>query len=40
MVESGESNIDESMLTGEPVPVPKASGDEVIGRRSTAMGRW
>ncbi len=25
----GHSQVDESMLTGEPIPVPKASGDEV-----------
>ncbi len=29
VVLSGQSNIDESMLTGEPVPVKKAVGDEV-----------
>jgi len=29
IVEQGQTNIDESMLTGEPVPVPKAAGDEV-----------
>jgi Cu+-exporting ATPase len=28
-VEQGQTNIDESMLTGEPVPVPKSLGDEV-----------
>lgn len=27
----GESSIDESMLTGEPFPVPKTAGDKVIG---------
>ncbi|MCA1753593.1 MAG: heavy metal translocating P-type ATPase [Spirochaeta sp.] len=30
-VMSGESRVDESMATGEPVPVAKAEGDEVIG---------
>ncbi|MDX2428627.1 MAG: heavy metal translocating P-type ATPase [Xanthomonadales bacterium] len=29
VVEQGQTNIDESMLTGEPVPVSKVSGDEV-----------
>lgn len=31
VVISGESYIDESMATGEPVPVKKREGDEVIG---------
>ncbi len=31
IVEEGESWIDESMLTGEPVPVEKKAGDEVVG---------
>ncbi len=29
VVSDGQSNIDESMLTGEPVPVSKSEGDEV-----------
>jgi len=29
IVEQGQTNIDESMLTGEPVPVSKINGDEV-----------
>jgi len=29
VVEQGQTNIDESMLTGEPVPVAKSAGDEV-----------
>jgi len=29
VVEEGRTNIDESMLTGEPIPVTKTSGDEV-----------
>ena len=29
VVEQGQTNIDESMLTGEPVPVSKINGDEV-----------
>lgn len=31
IVTEGQSWVDESMLTGEPVPVEKASGDEAIG---------
>jgi Cu+-exporting ATPase len=27
----GESDVDESMLTGEPLPVPKLPGDRVVG---------
>lgn len=30
-VVSGRSNVDESMITGEPTPVQKATGDKVIG---------
>lgn len=30
-ITSGKSSIDESMITGEPVPVEKTIGDEVIG---------
>ncbi len=37
IVEEGESWIDESMLTGEPVPVEKKAGDEVVG--GTINGR-
>src|SRR5207247_8635141 len=31
VVIEGSSYVDESMLTAEPVPVPKAPGDEVVG---------
>ena len=31
IVIDGESNIDESMITGEPIPVAKRTGDKVIG---------
>jgi len=31
VVEDGESAVDESMATGEPIPVTKRKGDEVIG---------
>ncbi|MEZ4944685.1 MAG: heavy metal translocating P-type ATPase [Cyclobacteriaceae bacterium] len=29
VIEEGESNVDESMITGEPIPVSKAHGDKV-----------
>lgn len=41
VVTSGHSAVDESMLTGEPVPVDKEEGDEVIGgtiNQSGAIG--
>jgi P-type Cu+ transporter len=31
VVQSGTSFVDESMITGEPVPVEKSAGDEVVG---------
>ncbi len=49
VVEEGRSTVDESMLTGESIPVEKAPGDEVIGAtinlngfivvRATRVGR-
>jgi P-type Cu+ transporter len=38
VVLEGESAIDESMLTGEPVPVTKRPGDKVIGATINAGG--
>jgi len=38
MVEEGESAIDESMLTGEPMPVVKREGDKVIGATMNTSG--
>ncbi len=34
----GNSEVDESMLTGEPVPVEKGSGDQVIGATMNGHG--
>ena len=31
VVESGESDVDESLVTGEPIPVDKRPGDRVVG---------
>ena len=38
VVESGESFVDESMLTGEPIPVSKESGDAVSGATVNGTG--
>ncbi len=38
VVSEGESNIDESMVTGEPIAVAKKEGDEVIGATVNATG--
>ncbi len=38
-VVSGASALDESMLTGEPVPVDKVAGDEVFGGTLNQQGR-
>jgi len=37
-VERGESNVDESMVTGEPLPVAKAVGERVIGATINGTG--
>ena len=37
---SGSSAVDESMLTGESMPVDKAVGDEVIGATMNALGSF
>ncbi len=37
-VEEGKSAIDESMLTGEPLPVSKQAGDKVIGATMNTSG--
>ena len=38
MVEDGDSDLDESMVTGESLPVHKTSGDEVIGATLNTTG--
>ncbi|GEK19886.1 heavy metal translocating P-type ATPase [Cellulomonas xylanilytica] len=38
VVESGESEVDESMVTGESLPVAKAHGDELIGASINTTG--
>src|SRR5215208_3157775 len=38
VVEDGESDVDESMVTGESLPVHKAPGDQVIGATVNANG--
>lgn len=39
-ITSGESHIDESMLTGEPLPVKKTVGDNVIGSTINKSGSF
>ena len=38
IVTEGASAVDESMLTGEPLPVPKKIGDEVVGATLNTTG--
>jgi Cu+-exporting ATPase len=40
VVTSGESAVDESMLTGEPLPVEKAVGDHVVGGTVNQTGSF
>lgn len=40
VIVDGRSNIDESMITGEPVPVEKQSGDRVIGATVNQTGSF
>src|SRR5665647_200276 len=40
VVTSGSSAVDESMLTGEPIPVSKREGDEVIGATMNTTGSF
>jgi len=39
-VEDGRSSVDESMITGEPVPVPKEPGDEVTAGSLNGTGSF
>ena len=39
VVVDGRSSVDESMLTGESLPVPRSAGDEVIGGTVNTDGR-
>ncbi len=38
IVIDGQSNVDESMITGEPLPVPKTSGQKIIGGTVNGTG--
>jgi len=38
VVASGESHVDESMISGEPLPVRKRAGDEVVGGTINGTG--
>ena len=40
VVEDGNSNVDESMLTGEPLPVAKRPGDAVVGATLNTTGAF
>jgi Cu+-exporting ATPase len=40
VVQEGSSPVDESMLTGEPIPVGKQPGDEVIGATLNTTGSF
>ncbi|MGF6233575.1 Cu+-exporting ATPase [Inquilinus ginsengisoli] len=39
-VEEGRSSVDESMITGEPIPVEKAPGDKMIGGTINGTGSF
>jgi Cu+-exporting ATPase len=40
VVVEGRSNVDESMVTGEPIPVAKLAGDRVIGGTTNQSGAF
>jgi Cu+-exporting ATPase len=39
-IEEGSTRVDESMLTGEPSPVPKRTGDAVVGATINGQGAF
>lgn len=39
-ITEGESNIDESMISGEPIPIAKSSGDKVTGATVNGNGSF
>ena len=40
VIVEGQSNIDESMITGEPMPVTKGAGDKVVGATVNQTGSF
>src|SRR5882757_4704222 len=40
VIVEGQSNIDESMITGEPMPVSKAAGDKAVGATVNQTGSF
>ena len=40
VIVEGQSNIDESMITGEPMPVSKVAGDKVVGATVNQIGSF
>lgn len=40
VIVEGQSNIDESMITGEPMPVSKGAGDKVVGATVNETGSF
>jgi len=40
VIVEGESNVDESMITGEPIPVSKHAGDKVVGATVNQTGSF
>lgn len=40
VIVEGQSNVDESMITGEPMPVNKAAGDKVVGATVNQTGSF